>query len=1216
LTVIDTADQPSPGEQEAVETAFAVLLGRMPAATEYRLAGEPLALLRRLVSSAEFFETVIAPLAQGAPLPQERQHPSPPAWMVEWLIGVLHPPYATGQSFRRARGWGTLVAGLVRNPATASRLMSDAHRREALALLGNRALPPAIPPPAAEVLAALEAELAPLPLRNLEALAKRLDHLIRLKRTQRLLKDGKWEEVAHMPRPGSPKAPQDAELLTLVGRALLHLGRLAEAAELLSSIARAQPADAMAQFHAATALHHLGNTGPAAVFEQRALALRPRSGELLHGYAAATRRRGLQPGLAPVQRQALLRESIAHWREAAAVEPARGETSSRRIVQTLLDLGALEEAQQEVDHLLLRLPRQPDVLILRSQVCLARNKVAEAMAMAEEALRLDPAHQGARYQLRSLRPLLEEAAVQGQDSLALLVLDPVAGTARGHGFSLGSTGLQAHPAITLPADRPAATMLGQLEAEWVLLAGPGSLPDISPALLRLVRESAVAWCGRLVLADEQAGPLILWRRELLLGLHESGLLSTLAALAAELAHYADIVSTYQPGATLAPPRLSPAATTAAPGLAVLMSRHGIVKFGGGEHFLDSIASHYQEMGFEPLILGTRPDQQGRSGIEDGRPFHFLPGRPAELRRFFLERRPAIVHVLSGLGYEVAAALDYLDIPFVYGLHFWRDALGAFEGDGRFFEQGDSRPVPRPGFRAIIQRAAAVYSNSAYTRTVLEEAFQLRTPVIHSLPREVEQAPPSGQGEAVLLLNAKPEKGFDLLLDIARRCPDVPFQAVASQSDTAEAQALVAGQGLRNVTILPRTDDVAALYRQAKLVAVPSYRFVETFSRVCIEAQRFGKPVLGSDKGNVPYLLRESGIILPEDAAAWAAEIRRIYSDPAYYQELVARAGENSRRYAYGGQRQALRGVVSGLRQPLLVGVGSGIGNMLHVGPMIRNIARRLGSRVDLVVAEDHQDSLFLLQNSEYVNTVFSLRQSVLRRRYDVAFLTHSFGAARLPFQARQTLYSRDWMPFEPGGRFHETVFNLEAAQHLLGIPYDEADIGGYYVADYRYRRPPGGRRIGIHGGSKGGFWLSKRWPEYTRLCRALERLGFEVASFGIPEEHVEGTLELTGGSIAEMTERMMTCSYFITNDSGLMNIANALGIPMTALFGPTNPATRGPLGAASSWLGLRKDCAPCEITPGGKKTFQAGECRCIAELSYERVEQHILSELKKYGLLQ
>lgn len=1215
---METGDQPGPAEQEKVEAAFAVLLGRMPRRAERFWQDDAAALLRRLASSAEFFERVVTPLSQGSPLPQEQQHAAPPAWMVEWLIAALHLPYPTSHGLRCARSWNALIGGLLSEPATAGRLMSEAHQREALGLLGGRALPPlqAPPPPTAEALAVLEANLPPLPLRELEAFAHRLGHLIRVKQIQRLLKDRKWEEVAQLHRPASHASPQDAELLTLVGRALLHLGRFAEAAEMLLGIAAAHPADAGAQFHAAVALHRLGDLDQAAIFGRRAQALRPQSGEFLHEYASVTRRRGLQPGLAPAERETLLRESIAHWRKAALLEPARGETSSRRVVQTLLELGAFEEAQQEVDDLLLHRPGKPDILILRGQVCLARNQVAEALAMAEAALRLDPAHQGARYQLRSLRPLLEETTAQGQDSLAVLSIEPSSGLAQGRAFTFGASGLQAQPLITVPAGEAAGTLLGRLDAEWVLLTGPDEPPDVSPALLRLIRDSAVAWCGRLVLAGEQVRPLVLWRRELLLGLQESGLLSSLAALGTDLARHADIVSTHQPWAPAAEPILSPAAGPA-PGLAVLMSRHGIVKFGGGEQFLDSIAGHYAEMGFDPLILGTRPDQQGRRGVEDGRRFAFVPERPAELRRFFLEHRPAIVHVLSGLGYEVAAALDYLDIPFVYGLHFWRDALGAFEGDSRFFAQGDTQPVPRPGFRAIIQRAAAVYSNSAYTQDVLEEAFQLRTPIIHSLPREVEQVPPPPAGDApVLLLNAKAEKGFDLLLQVAQLCPEVPFQAVASQSDAAEAQALVAARGLRNITILPRTDDVAALYRQAKLVAVPSYRFVETFSRVCIEAQRHGRPVLGSDKGNVPYLLRQSGIVLPEDAARWAAEIRRIYSDPAYYQDLVARAGENARRYAYDGQRRALRGVVSGLRQPLLVGVGSGIGNMLHVGPMIRNIARRLGRRIDLVVAEDHRNSLFLLQNSEYVNTVFSLRQSVLRRRYDVAFLTHSFGAARLPFQARHTLYSRDWMPFEPGGRFHETVFNLEAARHLLGIPYDEADITGYFVADYRYRRPPAGLRIGIHGGSKSGFWLSKRWPDYTRLCRALEGLGFEVASFGIPEEHVEGTLDLTGGSIAEMTERMMTCSYFITNDSGLMNIANALGIPMTALFGPTNPATRGPLGPASSWLGLRKDCAPCEISPGGRKIFQAGECRCIAELGYERVEQHILADLRKYGILQ
>ena len=43
---------------------------------------------------------------------------------------------------------------------------------------------------------------------------------------------------------------------------------------------------------------------------------------------------------------------------------------------------------------------------------------------------------------------------------------------------------------------------------------------------------------------------------------------------------------------------------------------------------------------------------------------------------------------------------------------------------------------------------------------------------------------------------------------------------------------------------------------------------------------------------------------------------------------------------------------------------------------------------------------------------------------------------------------------------------------------------------------------------------------------------------------------------------MLDCSHFVSNDSGLMNIANALGIPTLALFAPTNDKTRLPLGPA------------------------------------------------------
>jgi ADP-heptose:LPS heptosyltransferase len=463
---------------------------------------------------------------------------------------------------------------------------------------------------------------------------------------------------------------------------------------------------------------------------------------------------------------------------------------------------------------------------------------------------------------------------------------------------------------------------------------------------------------------------------------------------------------------------------------------------------------------------------------------------------------------------------------------------------------------------------------------------------------------------ILLVNAKSDKGFNLLVDTAKAVPHARFLVIASQSDQHEAVATIKAAGIGNIRVIGHTNRMDILYMHARAVAVASYRFVETFSRVCIEAQRYGKPVLGSTVGNVPFLLKTSGVILPENVDSWSSEVSRIYLDGDHYQSLVTAAYENSEKYAYSTQVKAIHGILSTISSGILIGVGSGIGNMLHVAPMIRNIARRLGRKVDLVVTEDHQNSLFLLQNDEYVNAVYSVRQAVLRKKYDMVFVTHSFGNARLPFQAKTILYARDWQNFEPGGEYHETIYNLESAKAVLGVNYDEADIGGYYLGNYKYTPPVGGTvRIGVHGGSKDGFWRSKRWPYHAELAHRLQARGYEVASFGIAEEYVPGTTDMTGGTIAEMVEHMLGLDYFISNDSGLMNIANALGIPVIGLFAPTNPLTRGPIGPNSRWLAIEKDCAPCEVSKIGRQTFHAGSCKCIAEMSLERVETAVLEHI-------
>ncbi|MBV8977084.1 MAG: glycosyltransferase [Alphaproteobacteria bacterium] len=456
---------------------------------------------------------------------------------------------------------------------------------------------------------------------------------------------------------------------------------------------------------------------------------------------------------------------------------------------------------------------------------------------------------------------------------------------------------------------------------------------------------------------------------------------------------------------------------------------------------------------------------------------------------------------------------------------------------------------------------------------------------------------------VLLTNAQPDKGYDFILKVAALLPEVPFLVIASQSPRDDAVQAAEAAGLDNVTVIERVADMAPLYAGALAAAVPSYRFRESFSRVCIEAQRAGVPVIGSDRGNLPYLLAESGVSLPPDPALWAAEIEKLRADEAYRAERSRRGRANAARYTIAEQRAVTERIVAAAQAPFLVAVGSGLGNMLHTTPMIRAIARHLGHPVDVVVAEDHARSLYLMHRPEYVNAVHSLTQTLLRRVYDCVFVTHSFGPARLPFKGRRVAWSRDWDNFSPAG-MHETLFNLEAAKRLLGVPYTDEDAQGYFCGDLAWSAPAQ-PLIGMHAGSKAGNWTVKRWPHFPALAGRLTANGLRVASFGTADEYVEGTENRTGATIAAMCEAMTDCSHFVANDSGVMNIASALGIPTLALFAPTNAATRLPLRATTQAIVLEKDCAPCEIKD--VEGFMRGQCRCMEEIGVDLVERRLLA---------
>jgi len=133
----------------------------------------------------------------------------------------------------------------------------------------------------------------------------------------------------------------------------------------------------------------------------------------------------------------------------------------------------------------------------------------------------------------------------------------------------------------------------------------------------------------------------------------------------------------------------------------------------------------------------------------------------------------------------------------------------------------------------------------------------------------------------------------------------------------------------------------------------------------------------------------------------------------------------------------------------------------------------------------------------------------------------------------------------------------------------------------------GARWIAIQPGAR---WLTKRWPvEYfTELIRRLAKK-FPDARFAIlgstedrpPGETIshavpERCLDLCGQtSLPEMVEWLRLCDLMVTNDTGPMHVAVALGKPLVALFGPTEPRRTGPYRQLNSVLRIDLPCSPC-----------------------------------------
>ena len=119
---------------------------------------------------------------------------------------------------------------------------------------------------------------------------------------------------------------------------------------------------------------------------------------------------------------------------------------------------------------------------------------------------------------------------------------------------------------------------------------------------------------------------------------------------------------------------------------------------------------------------------------------------------------------------------------------------------------------------------------------------------------------------------------------------------------------------------------------------------------------------------------------------------------------------------------------------------------------------------------------------------------------------------------------------------------------------------------------------------------SKRWSYYPEAARLLAQRGLDVWVVGGPGEKAlaaeivaaggTGVRDLTGADLRNGILAMAAAGVAISNDSGLMHIAAAIGTPTMGIFGPTSPYLWAPLNGLAATVQTKTPppCEPCQRT--------------------------------------
>lgn len=137
---------------------------------------------------------------------------------------------------------------------------------------------------------------------------------------------------------------------------------------------------------------------------------------------------------------------------------------------------------------------------------------------------------------------------------------------------------------------------------------------------------------------------------------------------------------------------------------------------------------------------------------------------------------------------------------------------------------------------------------------------------------------------------------------------------------------------------------------------------------------------------------------------------------------------------------------------------------------------------------------------------------------------------------------------------------------------------------------------------------AKQWPlaYFRQVAEAVTRHGYQVIVLGGPKDTeageeisqgLEGVFNLCGQTtLTDAVDLLGACEQAVSNDSGLMHVAAAVGTHIQAIYGSSTPNYTPPLTQARDIHWLNLSCSPCF-----ERTCPLGHTRCLNDLEPTRV---------------